>query len=89
MMTAEEAREKLRKESAIHRHLEEKMTKLIGVAISKGLNYIIYNLAEESEEPYWMRFSRPYSCSVVKLFAEKYGYEASIYSDNKRVQISW
>ena len=89
MITADEARNKLGTQAPNFKHLDEKMTKLIEEAIQKGLNFVNYNLAELDEEPYWKRYTRPASCHIVCEFAKKYGYKASKYSDNKRVQISW
>ena len=88
MMTAKEAREKLETESTLYKHIDEKITNLIDVAIKNGRGYIKYEVATNEEEPYW-ECNKVARCQIITKFVQKYGYVAATYADNKAVEIRW
>lgn len=88
MMTAQEAREKLETESTLYKHIDEKITNLIDVAIKNGQGYIKYEVATDEEEPYW-ECNKVARCQIITKFVQKYGYVTATYADNKAVEIRW
>lgn len=89
MITATEARKRLEENTPLYKHLEEKMTHLIEMALKNGYDYVNYDLDAFDEFPYWKNHTREQSCHIVCDFVKKFGYKVFVYADRKRVQVQW
>ena len=89
MITATEARKRLEENTPLYKHLEEKMTRLIEMALKNGHYYVNYQLDTIDEFPYWKNYTKEQSCRIVCDFVKKFGYKVFVSADRKRVQVQW